>query len=516
MGMEHFTVSTLREQEDKRVAKLYVNPKVKKGHINPEVQGHFSEHLGRCIYEGIYVGENSDIPNVNGMRTDVVEALKQIKVPVLRWPGGCFADEYHWKDGIGPKENRKKMINTHWGGVVEDNSFGTHEFMELCKQIGCKTYINGNLGSGTVQEMSEWVEYMTFNGISPMADLRKANGHEEPWKVDYFGVGNESWGCGGNMTPQFYGNEYRRYQTYVRNYNPDAPISKIACGANAGDYHWTQKVLETTFDHGNGFMDGLSLHYYTLPSGNWQKKGPATGFEAKDWYRTLKATLYMETLIKRHCAIMDQYDPDKKIGMIIDEWGTWYDVEPGTNPGFLYQQNTMRDALVAGINLNLFNKNCDRVKMANIAQMVNVLQAVILTEGEKMVLTPTYHVFDMYKCHQDAELVESSIETVMVGMEEEYQVPDLTESVSLDKDGRLHVTVTNLSLDEEKEIEGIFADTTVKSVKATVLTGAMDAHNTFEDGNAVHTSSFECCRTEGSTIRFTMPAASVLHLQVEI
>lgn len=504
------------KKEDERMAKLYVNPRVKKGHINPELQGHFSEHLGRCIYEGIYVGENSDIPNVNGMRSDVVEALKGIKVPVLRWPGGCFADEYHWKDGIGPKETRKKMINTHWGGVVEDNSFGTHEFMELCRQLGCKTYINGNLGSGTVQEMSEWVEYMTFNGVSPMADLRKANGHEEPWKVDYFGVGNESWGCGGCMTPEYYGNEYRRYQTYVRNYNPDAPISKIACGANAGDYHWTEKVLETTFDHGNGFMNGLSLHYYTLPTGNWQKKGPATGFDGKDWYRTLKATFYMETLIKRHGAIMDQFDPDKKIGMIIDEWGTWYDVEPGTNPGFLYQQNTMRDALVAGINLNLFNKNCDRVKMANIAQMVNVLQSVILTEGEKMVLTPTYHVFDMYKCHQDAELLESSIETSQVGVEEEYQVPDLTESVSMDQEGKLHVTLTNLSLDADREVESIFADCAVKSVKGTVLTGAMDAHNTFEDGEAVKPREFDALSVDGNTVRFTIPARSVLHLEVEI
>lgn len=497
------------------MAKLYVNPKVKKGHLNPELQGHFSEHLGRCIYEGIYVGENSDIPNVNGMRTDVVEALKEIKVPVLRWPGGCFADEYHWKDGIGPKETRKKMINTHWGGVVEDNSFGTHEFMELCKQLGCKTYINGNMGSGTVQEMSEWVEYMTFDGVSPMADLRKENGHEEPWKVDYFGVGNENWGCGGNMRPEFYGDMYRRYQTYVRNYNPKSPISKIACGANAGDYHWTEKVLETTFDHGGGFMNGLSLHYYTLPTGDWSKKGSSTEFDEKDWYKTLKATLHMETLIKRHGAIMDQYDPEKKIGMIIDEWGTWYDVEPGTNPGFLYQQNTMRDALVAGINLNLFNKNCDRVKMANIAQMVNVLQAVILTEGEKMVKTPTWHVFNMYKAHQDAELVESTIETKEIGMDE-FMVPNLTESVSMSVDGKLHVTLTNLSLDEASDIEAVFAETEVKAVSATILTGGMKEHNTFEAPEAVHTESFDGVSVAGNKVNFTIPACSVLHLEVEI
>ncbi len=498
------------------MVKLYVNPKVTKGHINPELQGHFSEHLGRCIYEGIYVGEDSDIPNENGMRTDVVEALKEIRVSVLRWPGGCFADEYHWRDGIGPKEGRKKMINTHWGGVVEDNSFGTHEFMELCRQLGCKAYVNGNLGSGTVQEMSEWVEYMTFDGVSPMADLRKENGHEEPWRLDYFGVGNESWGCGGNMRPEFYGDMYRRYQTYVRNYDSKKPVRRIACGANADDYHWTDKVLETVFDHGTGFMDGMSLHYYTLPTGDWSSKGSALDFDEKDWYRTLKATLKMEELIRRHSSIMDQYDPEKKIGMIIDEWGTWYDVEPGTNPGFLYQQNTMRDALVAGINLNLFNKNCDRVKMANIAQMVNVLQAVILTEGEKMIKTPTWHVFDLYQHHQDGELVESSIETKEAGLEDGYRIPDLSESVSLGKDGRLHVTVTNASLTESREIEGCFAESPVLSVKGRILTGDMRAHNTFEDPDAVHTVEFTDYTVEGNKVCFTIPACSVVHLAVEV
>ncbi|MDY2939067.1 MAG: alpha-N-arabinofuranosidase, partial [Fusicatenibacter sp.] len=333
------------------MAKLVINANKKLSRIHKELQGQFSEHLGRCIYEGIYVGENSEIPNVNGMRTDVVEALKQIRVPVLRWPGGCFADEYHWKDGIGPKEKRKKIVNTHWGGVVEDNSFGTHEYFELCRQLGCETYVNGNMGSGTVQEMSEWVEYMTFEGVSPMADLRAENGHEKAWKVDFFGVGNENWGCGGNMNPEFYGNMYRRYQTYVRNYAGNQKIQKIACGANVDDYEWTQEVLKTCCrrngDGQHGFMDGLSLHYYTHPGG-WENKGSATEFDEKMWYQTMKKTLYMEELITRHGAIMDQFDPKKEIGMIVDEWGTWFDVEPGTNPGFLYQQNTMRDALVAG------------------------------------------------------------------------------------------------------------------------------------------------------------------------
>ncbi len=499
--------------------KLFINPKNQKGHINPEIQGHFSEHLGRCIYEGIYVGENSDIPNTNGMRNDVVEALKEMKIPVLRWPGGCFADEYHWRDGIGAKESRKKMINTHWGGVVEDNSFGTHEFMELCRQLGCKTYINGNVGSGTVQEMSEWVEYMTFEGVSPMADLRKANGHEEAWTVDYFGVGNENWGCGGNMTPEYYGNLYRRYQTYVRNYSKDKSIYKVCCGANSDDYEWTDGVMKTCFRKANedqhGFMDGLSLHYYTHPEG-WEEKGSALNFDEKAWYKTLKKTMYIEGMIEHHAAIMDQYDKAHKVGIIVDEWGTWFKCEPGTNPGFLYQQNTMRDALVAGINLNIFNKHCDRVKMANIAQMVNVLQAVILTEGRKMILTPTYHVFNMYKYHQDAELLDSYIETEEIGVDKEYMVPNLNESVSYGKDGKIHITLANLSVKDAYEIEGNLADTAVDSVCGTILTGAMDAHNTFENPDAVHTEAFEGCKVVDNKLVFTIPACSVLHLEVSV
>ena len=501
------------------MAVLYIDEKQKKGHINAEIYGHFSEHLGRCIYEGLYVGENSDIPNVNGMRKDVVDALREMKIPVLRWPGGCFADEYHWKDGIGPKESRKKMINTHWGGVVEDNSFGTHEFFELCEQLGCKTYVNGNVGSGTVQEMSEWVEYMTFDGVSPMADARKANGHEKPWKVDYFGVGNENWGCGGNMTPEYYGNLYRRYQTYVRQYSSVAPVRKVCCGPNASDYFWTEGVLKTCFasphpENAHGYMDALSLHYYTVPN-DWSHKGSATEFDDKEWYQTLAKALFMEELIDRHGAIMDQYDPDKKIGLYVDEWGCWFDVEPGTNPGFLYQQNSMRDALVAGATLNIFNKHCDRVKMACIAQLVNVLQSVILTEGPKMILTPTYHVFHMYRKHQDAELLHSHFEgNKSVGVDEENRVPLLSESVSVGEDGTIHVTVNNLSVSEDAPIEIAFMELKPSSVEASILTGKMQAHNTFDNPEQVKETVYEDYELVGDRIKFTAPACSVVSLDI--
>lgn len=500
------------------MARLFIDAQHKKSKIHKEIYGHFSEHLGRCIYEGLYVGEESQIPNTSGMRNDVVEALKEMKIPVLRWPGGCFADEYHWMDGIGPRENRKKMINTHWGGVVEDNSFGTHEFMELCRQLGCEAYINGNVGSGSVREMSEWVEYMTFDGISPMAELRKENGREESWDIAFFGVGNENWGCGGNMTPEYYANEYRRYQTYVRDYKQDRKIYKIACGANVDDYEWTQEVLKTCFRHSqpsqHGFMDGLSLHYYTHPEG-WEKKGSATDFDETTWYKTLSRTLYMETLIKRHSAIMDQYDPDQKIGLIVDEWGTWFEAMPGTNPGFLYQQNTMRDALVAGINLNIFNKYSKRVRMANIAQLVNVLQSVILTEGPRMVKTPTYHVFHMYQCHQDGVLLESHMDTEQIGLEEEYQVPNLTESVSEDENGKMHLTITNLSLSDSYPIDTMITGRSVQKAAGSILVNEMHAMNTFDEPEMVKVQEFSDIQITGEGISFVIPPCSVVHIEVE-
>lgn len=500
------------------MAKLVINPMNRKSKISRYIYGHFSEHLGRCIYEGLYVGENSQIPNKNGMRCDVVEALKNIQIPVLRWPGGCFADEYHWMDGIGPKENRKKMINTHWGGVVEDNSFGTHEFFELCEQLGCDAYVNGNLGSGTVREMSEWIEYMTFEGVSPMADLRAKNGHEKPWKVKFFGVGNENWGCGGNMTPQYYANEYRRYQTYVRNYSNSDKIQKICCGANVSDYEWTEEVLKTCFYHTqkeqHGHMDGLSLHYYVHPEG-WEPKVSATDFDEKMWYKTMKKALYMDELVTRHGEIMDKYDPEKEIAMIVDEWGTWFKVEPGTNEGFLYQQNTIRDALVAGITLNIFNKHSDRVRMANLAQTVNVLQAVILTDGPDMLLTPTYHVFDMYKHHQDNTLLDSYIETKEVGEEENNMVPNLTESVSVAEDGTIHITLTNLSVDEDYEIETLLAGYRPSEASGEIVHGAMTDKNTFEAPECVKVRKFEDIRVENDTVKFVIPRCSVLHIQVK-
>ncbi len=476
------------------------------GTINRNIYGHFAEHLGRCIYEGIWVGEDSPIPNTKGLRNDVTAALKALNIPVLRWPGGCFADEYHWMDGIGPKENRPRMVNTHWGGTVENNHFGTHEFMELCEQLGTEPYINGNVGSGTVYEMQQWMEYLTFDGESPMANLRKRNGRELPWKVKYFGVGNESWGCGGNMRPEYYADEYRRYATYLRNYG-DNKVYKIACGASEGDYHWTEVLMREA----GRFMHGLSLHYYTLPTGNWQDKGSATEFDSTAWFETLRRTLYMEELLTKHSAIMDKYDPEKRVGLIVDEWGTWYNVEPGTNPGFLYQQNSLRDALVAGVNLNLFHQHCDRVQMANIAQTVNVLQAMILTEGEKMVLTPTYHVFEMFKVHQDAELVPVELESPSYTLGA-VSIPQLSVSCSRNAEGKLHLSLCNLHHAEAAPVQVKLSGLTTAAPELSgriLAHNSLQAHNTFADPEKVKPAAFTAMEWKDGVLSATLPAASV-------
>ena len=487
-----------------------VNTYHRKYTIRPEIYGNFSEHLGRCIYGGIYVGEDSPIPNQKGIRTDVVQALRKIHLPVLRWPGGCFADEYHWKDGIGEKKLRKKMVNTHWGGVVEDNSFGTHEFMEFCRQVGCQPYINGNVGSGTVEEMQQWIEYMTFDGQSPMSQLRRENGQEQPWKLKYFGVGNENWGCGGNMRPEFYADTYRRYATYLRNFG-DNKLYKIACGPNSDDYNWTEQLMKIA----GKYCNAITMHYYTNGGDAWNRKVPATGFDQEYWYRMLHNTLKMDEMITKHLQIMDRYDPEHKVDLIVDEWGSWYQVEPGTNPGFLYQQNTIRDALIAGINLNIFNKHSDRIAMANIAQMVNVLQAVILTEGEKMILTPTYHVFDLYQVHQNATLVDSWMETKEIGPEG-FTCPNLHESASIGQDDTLHLTLCNLSADQKADIETTLVGEGYQLKEALMVGGNMGDYNTFKQPEAVTVKPLTSCRMKenGRELSITLPPCTVARISL--
>ncbi len=492
--------------------------------VNRNIYGHFAEHLGRGIYEGIWVGPSSTIPNTRGIRNDVVAALKELNIPVLRWPGGCFADEYHWKDGIGPREKRPSMINTHWGGVVEDNSFGTHEFMDLVEQLGTDAYITGNVGSGTPQEMMEWVEYMTSDAISPMANLRRQNGREKPWRLPYFGIANEPWGCGGNMRPEYYADEYRKYNTFVKNYDRAKPIYRIAAGANAQDYKWTEVMMSIAGRR----MDGLSLHYYTLPTGNWAAKGSATSFGEDLWFATLNKTLQMEELITRHAGIMDKAEAeakagpanrpgaDKKIGLVVDEWGTWYDAEPGSKPGFLYQQNTLRDALVAALNFHVFQRHADRVVMANIAQTVNVLQAMILTDQEKMLRTPTYWVFEMLKVHQGGTSLPIELQSpdYIFGQE---KIPMVSASATRAADkSAVHLSLANTSPSQAVTLSVKLAGFAPRTVAGRVLTApAINALNSFAAPNAVQPAAFGGASLKGETLDLALPAKSVVVLTLQ-
>ncbi|MBA7634902.1 Intracellular exo-alpha-L-arabinofuranosidase 2 [subsurface metagenome] len=497
--------STKREKST--VNKLVIHADKGKETISRNIYGHFSEHLGRCIYGGFWVGEDSPIPNTRGIRNDVVEALKRMKIPVLRWPGGCFADEYHWKDGVGPREKRPSIINTHWGGVTENNHFGTHEFLDLCEQLGCEPYICGNVGSGTVLEMQQWVEYITFDGKSPMADWRRENGREKPWKVKYWGVGNENWGCGGQMRPEYYADQYRRFATYLRNFSENR-LFKIACGARQSDYPWTEVLMREVGRR----MNGLAPHYYC---GSGKKSRSATRFGEEDWFAQLERALRIKEIIEKHSAIMDKYDPKKRVEMIVDEWGAWHQVEPGTNPGFLYQQNSLRDALVAGLTLNIFNNHCDRVKMANIAQTVNVLQAMILTKGEKMILTPTYHVFEMYKVHHDVRLLPVELQC------NDYQfgnskIPALNVSASKDKSGKIHISFCNLDPGNSADIVCELQATRAAKVSGRVLTaGTMTAHNTFDNPEAISPAAFYDFKLKGDILSATLPSKSVVVLEIE-
>jgi alpha-N-arabinofuranosidase len=479
--------------------------------INKHIYGHFAEHLGRCVYGGFYVGENNTkIPHTDGVRNDVITALKKLKIPNLRWPGGCFADTYHWKDGVGPKDKRPTMVNTWWGGVTEDNSFGTHDFLNMCEKLNTEPYLAANVGSGTVQELTEWVQYVSFDGKSPMSDWRKQNGREKPWKVQFWGVGNEAWGCGGNMTPDHYANIYRQYATFMTGWSNETRVFRIASGANSRDYNWTEVLMKNI---PLNMVSGLALHHYSVI--NWNKKGPAVDFNEDQYFSIMKQALFMDTLVMKHSAIMDKYDPQKRVALVVDEWGGWYDVEAGTNPGFLYQQNTMRDAMIAGVTLNIFHNHADRVRMANLAQTINVLQAVILTKEEKMLLTPTFHVMEMYNVHQDAKLVPMTISSNNYTFGNE-KLPAISSSASIDSTGLMHISLVNIDSKVTQDISINLEGSKYKTVTGRSLTSAkLQDHNTFEKPDAVKPAVFKGATLKGNTLSVKMPPFSVVVLELK-
>jgi alpha-N-arabinofuranosidase len=478
------------------------------GTISRHIYGHFAEHLGRCIYDGIWVGEDSEIPNTRGIRNDIVAALREISIPNLRWPGGCFADDYHWRDGIGPRDKRPKRFNMHWGQVVESNAFGTHEFLDLCEQLNCEPYLAGNVGSGTPQEMRDWIEYLTYDGDSELADLRRANGRDKPWKIKYFGVGNENWGCGGNMRPEYYADLFRRFATFCPDLSGNRLI-RVACGPGGFDQNWSRVVVERAADR----MQAYSIHYYTVWPG-WNNKTPATDFGEAEWFAMLRGCLEVRRAIRESAEVLDRRDRRKRIPIYVDEWGSWYRTEPG-HPGYgLYQQNSLRDAILAGLTFHIFHEHNDRVKMANIAQIVNVLQSMILTKDAKMLLTPTYHVFQMYKVHHDAERLSVQFESPDYEFEGR-SMPAMSISASRNRQGDVHISIVNAhahdAVDLTCELPGIDA----VAVAGRVLTSdKLDAHNTFEDPEHIRPGDFQGASIKDGKLAAAIPARSVVVLHL--
>jgi len=473
--------------------------------IHRDIYGQFAEHLGRGIYGGIWVGKDSEIDNINGFRTDVVEALRDIHVPLVRWPGGCFADEYRWRDGIGPRDQRPVRVNTHWGGVEEDNAFGTHEFFELVELLGAEAYVNGNLGTGNPREMAEWLEYITGTSKSAVVEERRNNGRDKPWKVAYFGIGNEAWGCGGHMQPDYYADLYNHFATFLKTPRGSEP-RYVASGGHTTDTSWTDELSRNIQRQ----MDGISFHFYTLPTGEWEDKGESTGFGEEQWFSTLWQTMRMDEFIRANKKVLDKNDPEKKLGFYVDEWGTWYNPEEGREPGFLYQQNTLRDALVAAINFNIFHAHADRVHMTNIAQMVNVLQAMILTDEDKMVLTPTYHVYDLYQVFQDATSLPLEIENPRTYSVGDQSLPGISASAARGKDGKLYLSLVNLNPNQAQSIAVRVKGAEVVAASGRLVTAdAMDAHNSFDSPARVEPAAYRADEDNGN-LQLEVPAKSVL------
>jgi alpha-N-arabinofuranosidase len=486
--------------------------------VDRNIFGQFAEHLGTGIYGGVWVGLDSTIPNVRGIRSDVVAALRAIRVPNVRWPGGCFADEYHWRDGIGDPAKRGVSVNWNWGGAIENNAFGTHEFFDFAEQIGADAYVSVNVGSGTIKEASDWVAYITADDRTTAGRERAANGHREPWKVKYLGIGNESWGCGGNMRPEHYTDELKRYARFVRSFHPDqqaAPnlMQRVAVGPSDGDTAYTEGVMKAW--NGKDWswdIEGLSLHSYTVV--RWPPAYDSVNFGEREYAELTQATLRMEDHLKAHTAIMDKYDPEKKVGLIVDEWGVWLAKLPGTQEGFLQQQNSLRDGIIAALNFNMFARHADRVRGANIAQMVNVLQAMILTDGEKMLLTPTYHVHKMYLPFQDATLLPVAFAAG------EYRsgdvvLPRVDAAAVRAIDGKLWLSLVNLDPSRPAEIRVKIPGVAARGASGTVLTASrVNSVNTFEAPDTVAPQSFSAS-VAGGTITVQLPAKSVAMLAIE-
>jgi alpha-N-arabinofuranosidase len=499
------------------VVEVQIDPATAGPGIDPNIFGQFAEHLGAGIYGGIWVGRDSSIPNVRGIRSDVVGALRALHVPNVRWPGGCFADEYHWRDGVGASQQRKVTLNSNWGGSVEPNAFGSDEFMDFIEQIGSEAYLSINVGSGTPREAADWLAYLTAPVSTSAGQERAGNGHAAPYRIKFLGIGNESWGCGGAMSPEYYLNQLKIYSRFVRNFNPlqsgDQTMRRIAVGADGADTSYVEADMHAWHDRvWSWSFEGLSLHSYT--SAGWPPAHPSEHFDEREYALFLKDTLRMDALIGKHSALMDRYDPDRKVALAVDEWGVWLAPLPGSNPGFLVQQNSLRDGIVAALNLNIFARHAERVRMANIAQMVNVLQSMIITQNDRMVLTPTYHVFRMYVPFQNAQRIAVRLDAGVYA-HDGIVLPRLDALAAVDAQHRIWLAVVNLDPTREAPLAIAAGQGHAHSAKGEVLTAQrVDSVNSFAAPDAVAPRPI-AATLEAGKLMLLLPAKSVAVVQIQ-
>jgi alpha-N-arabinofuranosidase len=496
------------------------------GTIAPEIYGHFVEHLGGVVYDGVWVGERSRVPNIGGVRRALVEALRAVRPAVVRWPGGCFADSYDWHDGIGPRNQRPRRTN-FWAdeehfrsiGVVparfDPNEFGTQEFVRFCRLVGAQPYLAVNLRSGGPRSFDEWVEFCNSPaGSTTLADLRAAGGDAEPYGVRYWGIGNESWGCGGNFAPEEYAEEYRRFVAWVPDYGVHPRF--IGAGPGSGDVEWTRRFFEALDGRGDlGHMWGWGLHHYSGPPA-----GDAIRFDTPDWYGLLARADDMESLITRHWQIMGQRDRNRRVKLVVDEWGAWYPMTTNVDPTHLFgQQSTMRDAVLVGLTLDTFNRHADKVAMANVAQLINCLQSLFLASGDRFVLTPAYHVFAMYAAHQGAQSLRTVVGAPAVrwtaAQNEAHTMRGLNGSASR-QGSTLTLTVTNPDIAQAADVEIAVRGGAVRLVRATTLTSRdVHDHNTFEAPSTVAPTVADVTAA-ASPLVVHVPAASVTRYELTL
>jgi alpha-L-arabinofuranosidase len=480
--------------------------------IRPALYSQFAEHIGGVIYDGIWVGPESKVPNTDGMRRALVEHVRQLGPVVVRWPGGCFADKYHWRDGIGPRTKRPRRFG-RWREETETNQFGSHEFIGFCKLCGVEPYFAANVGTGSPEEFQQWVEYCNAPaGSTSLADERATNGQREPFGVRFWGVGNESWGCGGKFIPEDYCREYRRFTDWLPQYG--VPLYLIAAGPNGNNTEWARRFFARWADGARAPIQGWAPHYYCGTTGH------ALQFTTDQWYEQLHKANHMETLIKDQWRALAEFDPKHSVKLVIDEWGSWHPDGTEINKRHLYEQmGTLRDALVAALSLDTFNRHAEKVDMANIAQLINNLHSLFLADGDRFVATPSFHVYAMYRPHQGGKGVRIAVEDPDVMFKaggREQKIFRVAGSASLASPNEATLTLVHTHATLPADVLIRLRGSAANEVRQTVLSHTeLNAHNTFEHPDNLVPKTTDLA-ARGPELKCVLPPASVNRFDIRL